>query len=170
MYEISVKGGLFRAISISASGLTAQRRKINAIASNMANVETTRAEDGQPYRRKQVVFSADKGEKPFTGVLKDTLNRLKVTRSEHLEIHGEADYEGPEGQKVTTDIIRETPQVPRLVYDPEHPDADANGFVEMPDINPLVEMVDLLTATRQYEANVTVLRAATSMVMRALEI
>ena len=170
MYEISVKGGLFRAIDISASGITAQRRKINAIASNMANIETTRAENGQPYRRKQVVFSAKKEKWGFDGALEEASHRLKVTRLAHLKILGAAVYQGPEGNKVETDVIHDQPQVPRMVYDPDHPDADANGFVEKPGINQLVEMVDLLTATRQYEANVTVLRAATSMIMRALEI
>ncbi|MEJ5186066.1 MAG: flagellar basal body rod protein FlgC [Candidatus Geothermincolales bacterium] len=130
--------GLFDALNVSASGMTAHRFWMDVIASNIANAETTRTAGGGPYRRKEVVFS-----------------------SFRQELEGS----GGEGVKVVGD---QSP--PRLVYDPGHPDAREDGYVEMPNVNPVTEMVDLVVASRAYEANAMALEAAKSMFLRALDI
>lgn len=122
-------------MDISSSGLSAQRKRLDMIANNIANAETTRTPEGGPYKRMQAVFS------------------------ENTE-------EG--GVQVKELIEDKTP--PRKVYDPGHPDADAQGFVEMPNVNVLEEMVDLISATRAYEANVTALNADKGMIRKSLEI
>ena len=170
MYEITGKGGLFRAMDISASGLTAQRKKINAIASNMANVETTRGEDGKVYRRQRAVFTSEKSKSGFTGAMERAKIDLKGTRPEHFGAPDAYKTGSGGAEKVNAEIVLADESSVQIVYDPDHPDADEKGYVSMPDINPLVEMVDLMTATRLYEANVTVLNSAKSMILRALDI
>lgn len=146
---------MFHSINTTASALTAQRLRMDVISSNMANAETTRAKliDGkwQPYRRKIVVMEPK--ENRFSSLL-----QMAVNRKEELG----------NGVKVTKILESNTPN--KLVYDPEHPDANENGYVELPNVDPLREMVDLMSATRSYEANVTVLNASKSMLMKALEI
>ncbi|MCS6801700.1 MAG: flagellar basal body rod protein FlgC [Chloroflexota bacterium] len=143
---------ILHALRVSASGLTAQRVRMDVIANNVANAETTRTADGGPYRRELVRF-LPRGATPFSLVL----DRFRGAS-------------GPayDGVEVTAVFQDDTP--PRLVYDPTHPDADAAGYVAYPNVNPVVEMVDLLAATRAYQANVTVLNAAKQMALKALEI
>lgn len=143
---------IFHALRASASGLIAQRLRMDVIANNVANAETTRTAEGGPYQREQVRF-LPRGASPF-GVLLDRLRGANVPA-----------YDGVEVTAVVTD---QAP--PRLVYDPTHPDADATGYVAYPNVNPIVEMVDLLAATRAYQANVTVLNAAKQLALKALEI
>ncbi|NLM52716.1 MAG: flagellar basal body rod protein FlgC [Firmicutes bacterium] len=131
---------MFQAMQVSASGLTAERLRLDLIASNIANAHTTRTETGEPYRRKTAVFAA---------------------------VLAEAGQAG-EGVRVTA--IRTDPTEPRLEYDPTHPDANEEGYVAYPNINVVQEMVDLVTAVRSYEANVTVLNAGKNMFLKALEI
>lgn len=131
--------GDFSAIDVSASGLSAQRRRLDAIAENIANAETTRTESGGPYRRRQVVF-----EEVATREL------------------------GRQGVRVSA--VQEDPRSPHLVYRPGHPDADANGYVAMPNVNLVEEMVDMISATRSYEANATALNATKAMARKALEL
>ena len=138
---------VFGAMDVSASGLSAQRQRMNLIAENLANAETTRTPAGGPYRRKEILLSAQ-GPSPFG----DVLGRL--TSAGGVEVVG----------------VQESQAPARRVYNPTHPDADPQGFVAMPNINPVVEMVDLLAATRAYEANVTAIQAAKSMAQKALEI
>ncbi|WP_088005920.1 flagellar basal body rod protein FlgC [Indiicoccus explosivorum] len=145
---------IFKSMNITASALTAQRLRMDVISSNMANMETTRArlEDGewQPYRRKTVELSSGSGS--FSSFLQ--------------KAQGSA---GPAGVKVTA--IHEDTETPfKLVFDPAHPDADGDGYVRLPNVDPLKEMVDLMSATRSYEANVTVFNANKSMLTKALEI
>lgn len=128
--------------AISASGLAAEQLRVELIAGNLANVHTTRAADGGPYRRRVAVFA----------------EKLGGAR------------EGFRGRGVEVRAIMADNGPPQLVYDPAHPDADARGYVAYPNINVVNEMVDLLTATRAYEANVTVLNAAKTMALKALEI
>jgi len=135
--------GLFDALNISASGMTAHRFWMDVIASNIANAETTRTAGGGPYRRKQVVFS-----------------------SFRQELEGS----GGTGEGVKVVGVVEDPSPPRLVYDPGHPDAREDGYVELPNVNPVTEMVDLVVASRAYEANAMALEAAKSMFLRALDI
>ncbi len=132
----------FDIMSISATGLTAQRLRIDVIADNIANAETTRTPRGEPYRRKIPIFA------------------------EYLE-RARACYK-LRGVKVVR--IEEDPSPFRLVYDPSHPDADQNGYVRMPNVNVLREMVDLISAQRAYEANVAAINATKSMVNAALDI
>ena len=130
----------FSSIDISASGLFAQRTRLNAIANNIANATTTRTEEGGPYRRQEVVFSAHSGK--F----------------------------GSGSGGVEVDEVIESSDPPKMVHDPSHPDADKDGRVAMPNVNIVEEMVDMVTATRAYEANVQAINAARSMATKALEI
>ncbi|HHY47667.1 MAG TPA: flagellar basal body rod protein FlgC [Firmicutes bacterium] len=144
---------IFSAMAISASGMTAERLRMDVIANNIANANTTRTPEGGPYRRQQVLFRAVMGD-----AVRGYLSRLDPA-------HPPATGLGV----AVVGIVRD-PSPPRLVYDPAHPDADQDGYVHMPNVNILAEMVDMLSATRAYEANVTALNAAKSMALKALEI
>ncbi|MGF7185182.1 flagellar basal-body rod protein FlgC [Desulfitispora alkaliphila] len=146
---------LFNSIDVSASGLTAERIRMDAISSNLANANTTRTENGGPYRRKQVVLS-EKGQDSFQANLNKAMNKNVLNNGVKVE-------------KITED------QKPfRLVYDPSHPDAiqegEMAGYVQKPNVNVVSEMVDMISATRAYEANVTAVNSAKNMAMKALEI
>lgn len=146
---------IFQNLSTSASALTAQRLRMDVISSNMANIDTTRGSyvDGQwqPYRRKMVETQPQGSE--FSSLLNKAMGNG----------HGVGG-----GVKVTKIVEDETPF--KLVFDPEHPDANEEGYVSLPNVDPLKEMVDLMSSTRTYEANVTVFNASKSMLMKALEI
>ncbi|MBA2873997.1 flagellar basal body rod protein FlgC [Thermaerobacillus caldiproteolyticus] len=146
---------MFEGLNATASALTAQRLRMDVISSNMANVDTTRARfvNGQwePYRRKLVVMEPK--EEGFSTYLQAAMNSRSSVGS---------------GVKVTKIVEDETPF--KLVYDPTHPDANRDGYVQLPNVDPLKEMVDLISATRSYEANVTVFNATKGMLMKALEI
>ena len=133
---------LLPALAISASGLAAEQLRLDLVAGNLANLSTTRAAGGGPYRRRVAVFA-----------------------EKLLEASG-----GFRGRGVKVAGVVADPSPPQVVYDPGHPDADASGYVALPNVNVVNEMVDLITATRAYEANVTVLNAAKAMAMKALEI
>ena len=140
---------LLQAFKISSSGLTAQRLKLNIISQNLANAETTRTQEGGPYRRKMVVFK-EKQIRPFQSELE---NQKK-------------NYSGVE----VSEIVRSQEDF-RMVYKPAHPDADpVTGYVAMPNVNHLTEMTDMMVARRAYEANVTAIENTRSMVNKALEI
>ncbi|MEK3866248.1 flagellar basal body rod protein FlgC [Paenibacillus sp. FSL H7-0716] len=138
---------------ISASALTAQRLRMDVISSNVANAETTRASvvDGKavPYRRKLVVLETNESNK-FSNILNSKMNNSN------------------EGVKVQSIIEDTSPLKP--IYNPSHPDADAEGYVYMPNVDITKEMVDMLSASRSYDANVTMLNASKAMVSKALEI
>ncbi len=134
------------ALDISAAGLMAQRMRLNVVAENLANVETTRTPDGGPYRRKVAVFG-----------------------TEPTQSFGQA-FGAAQAESVRVVAVEESGEPARLVHQPGHPDANAEGYVTLPNINPVLEMVDLLGATRAYEANITALQAAKSMATKALEI
>lgn len=147
---------IFHAFNISASGLTSQRLRMDVAASNMANAQTTRAtidENGefQPYRRKMVAMQPN--EKNF----KHFLHKAQAGKKQPTE-----------GVKVTHILHDNEPF--KLVYDPTHPDANEEGYVSYPNVDPLREMVDIMSATRSYEANVTSLNATKDMLLKALEI
>ncbi len=163
---------LFNVMRIIGSGLQAQRKKMEAIASNIANAQTTRAEDGLPYRRKDVVIKEAKAAREvrrrgFTHTLK-----LATTSPRHISRTGIelTRTEKIEEPSIEAQIVEAPPDRVKIVYDPHHPDADENGYVAYPDINPIEEMVDMMTATRAYEANVAAMEAFRSMVEKALEI
>ena len=131
----------FTAMEVSASGLSAQRVRMNVSSSNLANASTTRGVGGGPYQRRDVVL----GSVPMN--------------------NGGPGVSGVAVQQIATD-----PNPPRLEYDPGHPDADVDGYVAYPNVNPVEEMVDMITASRAYEAGVTALSTAVSMAERALGI
>ncbi|WP_046215356.1 flagellar basal body rod protein FlgC [Paenibacillus wulumuqiensis] len=139
---------------ISASALTAQRLRMDVVSSNIANAETTRAkiENGEavPYRRKEVVLSTNKP--AFADALNSAMNGNN----------------GVNGVKAVA--IHEDKEPFKLVFNPTHPDADRNGYVKMPNVDTLKEMVDMISASRSYEANVTALNASKAMITRALQI
>ena len=159
----------FAAIDISATGLSAQRRRMNAIASNIANVDTTQTKEGGPYKRKRVIMRPMEAQNPFRITFDAEVNRLARSHRTHFP-QIESRTSEPMGTGVQTEEIVETSAAPRLVYDPSHPDANESGYVALPDINIITEMVDMIAASRAYEANVTVINAAKDMIMRALDI
>jgi len=147
--------GILETMRVSLSALTAQRVRMDVTASNLANVDTTRTPQGGPYLRRQVVFATEQPS-PFA--------RLVQTRTGLVETPPSA------GRGVQVAGIVVDRRAVREVYDPTHPDADANGIVRYPDIDVVSEMTNLMAATRAYEANVTVLDALKTMAMRALSI
>ena len=139
---------IFTTMKISASALKAQRLRMNAISSNLANIETTRTPDGGPYRKREVIFqSTSQG-------FADTLDsRMR---------------DAAQGVKVSH--VQASSRPPLMVYDPSHPDADEQGMLAMPNINLVEETADMMSASRAYEANVTVVKSARRMALKALEI
>ena len=147
--------GIFNALNISASGLTAQSLRMDLIAQNIANVNTTRDENGNPYRRKTVVFE-EKNENAFQYAL-EMQGRRRAS-----ETNGN-------GVKVTA-IVEDHVTAMTKVYDPSHPDADEDGYVTYPNVNTVTEMTNLIDATRSYEANVTAFNATKNMLLKGLEL
>lgn len=162
--------GIFSIIDMGASGLSAQRKKLNAIAQNIANVETTKTPEGTPYKRRRVAFAEDSKKASFIDTFKESVKALSRTHIKHLP-----NSPGANSKTGKVPFVSATEQVVepiafKLVYDPTHPDADENGYVEMPDIDIIAEMVEMMAASRAYEANVTVVRSAKEMAMDALDI
>jgi flagellar basal-body rod protein FlgC len=143
---MSVMGGM----NVSASGMSAQRLRLDIISQNIANVNTTRDENGNVYRRKTVVF-AEKDMSSFGNILQYTAGTTG------------------DGVKVT-EITEDTKTQMRKVYDPSHPDADEDGYVTYPNVNTVQEMTDMIDATRAYEANVTAFNATKNMALKGLEV
>ena len=141
---------LLKSMRISASGLRANLKRTEAINSNIANAQTTRTAEGGPYRRKEVVFGSEPARESFGEILE-----------------GEIDAQA---QAVHATEVISSDKPPILKYNPSHPDANKDGYVAMPDINVMVEMADLLTAQRAYEANLKTLKVTKSMAIKALEI
>lgn len=164
---------LLRAMAISASGLQAQRLVIKATAANLANTQTIDPESGLPYQKKSVIFSAQNPGQPFLEILRSKIPKgqsIARTHGAHLPLVEiwQPDYPPlPEG--VTAEIITDGDGFKR-VYDPTHPQADEQGYVLLPDINLVEEMVKLMMAVRQYEANITSFNSVKQMIMKALEI
>ena len=139
------------AMSTSSSGLAAQRYRMNIISANLANAQTTRTPEGGPYRRRDVILGA-----------------LPAPRTFEEELRSQVKPDDPLHAKVLGVAIDERPPV--LRYDPSHPDANEDGYVAMPNVNPLEEMTNLMLASRTYEANVAAFNATKNMALRALEI
>lgn len=159
---------LFAGLKISAFGLSAQRKKMNAIASNIANAETTRTENGDPYRRKIVTMEAQQPEK-FARVLTSVESGLARTNAAHFSGINETRSQETIPSGVIAKEMNDTTDF-KMVYDPTNPDADENGYVRLPNVNIVSEMVEMVSATRAYEANVTAANAAKTMAKDALEI
>ena len=140
----------FDSMQTSASGLTAQRLRMNLVSSNLANTETTRTEQGGPYQRKEPIFAAT----PIQGAFGEVLKAELSNKPSEVNV---------------VEVINDS-RKPLLKYDPLHPDADPQGFVSMPNINVMEEMVNMMAASRSYEANVTAISTSKNMVLKALEI
>ncbi len=161
---------LLNAMKISATGLNAHRTKMNLIAENLANVETTRTAEGGPYRRKMVVFQGQDIDK-FKSVLEKKEERNKLGRIEFSPIEFEDEKKEDSGRGVKADKIVKSQEDFRIVYNPAHPDADpVTGYVAMPNVDHLTEMADMIVAKRSYEASVTAMSNTKSMILKALEI
>lgn len=160
---------LFAGLNISSLGLSVQRRRMNSIAENLANAETTKTESGGPYKRKFLQLKAH-GSQVFTSAIQQASIPLSTTQNGHVPL---AEF-GARGGPATMNAIeaKETtdPTPPRMVYDPGHPDADANGNVAMPNVNVVTEMVNMISASRSFEANVVAINAAKNMAKDSLEI
>ncbi len=139
---------LFSSIETSASGLTAQRFRLDLISSNLANAESTQTDTGEIYRRKVAIFAPNNGQSSFKKLLS-------------------AEMSNAFGVKVVG--VAEDNSSLRQVYDPGHPNADQDGYVTYPNVDVVTEMVDMMAATRAYEANVTAIEASKAMMQKALE-
>lgn len=161
---------LFTSMHISASGLSVQRTRLNIISENIANADTTRTAEGGPYIRKQVVVESGNKDKKFAEVLQENKIALRQTAKEHLpdEEFTTSDEKSKAGVHVASITTDDSPI--RMEYNPSHPDANADGYVAMPNVNIMQEMVDLVTASRMYEANVTALNSSKDMIRKALRI
>jgi flagellar basal-body rod protein FlgC len=153
--------GMFDAITAAGSALTAERMRMDVTAENLANAQTTRGADGQPYRRKEVILQERGGGPSFGSMLNASMNKGTP---------GATNRSAGNGGGVQVAGIAEDPTDFRMQYDPGHPDADQNGYVRMPNVNPVTEMVDLISASRGYEANVTAMNTAKQMFSKSLEI
>ena len=144
--------GLFQSFDIAASGMTAQRFRMDTIAENIANVNTTRTSDGKPYRRKIVTFQ----EKKLNPVsFEDTLSYGRSFKGNGVRVSSVS-------EDTETDFT--------MVYDPSHPDADANGYVSYPNVNTVTEMTNLIDSSRSYEANVTAFNAVKAMAQSGINV
>ena len=144
---------LFETLSVSASGMSAQRQRATALVENLANAETTRTPEGGPYRRKDVVFQSEPAHSPFSGIFQSELD---------------SGQEQAVGVSVS-EVIEDTREPDRR-YIPGHPDADAKGYVAFPRINPAEDMVDLMGASRNYSANVAAMAAVKDMINRSIDL
>ena len=142
--------GLFDAIEVAGSGLAAERLRMDVTAGNLANAQTTQGANGQPYRRREVVLQEAQPGQSFGSILASA----SASPVNGVQVAG----------------VVEDPSPPRKVYDPGHPDADAQGYVSMPNVNPVSEMVDLISASRSYEANVTSMQTAKTLFSKTLEL
>ena len=140
---------LFSALSVSASGMSAQRARTELLVENLANAETTRTPDGGPYRRKDAVFESTTVDSPFASVFNSQLESI--------------------GGVAVSGVITDT-SAPELRYLPGHPDANKDGYVAFPKMNPAEDMVDLMGATRGYEANVSAIAAVKDMIQRSIDL
>jgi len=145
--------GFFNTMNISASGLAAQRTRMDTLASNLANVETTRTAEGGPFRRRTVIFE-----------------ERQPNRQSFSAIFNRAMGQTPAGSGVRVHSIVEDETPGPLVFDPGHPDANADGYVERPNVNVVAEMVNMISASRSYEANITAINVTRSMMSRVLDI
>ena len=142
---------LFTSMHISSAGMSAQRSRMDVVAENIANAESTRTPEGGPYRRSQVVFETVGVEQDFGSIFKGQLGKS-----------------GP--QSVQVSEVNKDPRPFNVIHDPSHPDADANGMVKMPNVNTIKEMVDMNSAARSFEANVTTMDASKRMFLKTLEL
>ncbi|HEY6759733.1 MAG TPA: flagellar basal body rod protein FlgC [Baekduia sp.] len=152
--------GLFDAIDASGSGLTAERLRMDVTSENLANAETTKGADGQPYRRKEVVLQEANGGAGGQTSFASLLSSIQGGGSSGAGVTNGVTVSG---------IVEDSTPLKR-VYDPGHPDADKNGYVTMPNVNTVTEMTDLISSSRAYEANVTAMQTAKTMFSKTLDL
>ena len=167
--------GLFDAIRISGTGLRGQRTKMDVVARNLANAETTRTVEGTPYRRQRAVFREVLEQRVQQFRLQnDTAGEAEaggLTRTHQHHLRGMRTFDVSDREGVSSEVgLAPDASDFRVVYDPGHPDADEEGYVLMPNIDVITEMVDMIAATRAYEANVSAVQAAKDMFTQALKI
>ena len=151
---------------ISGYGLSAQRFRINILSSNIANANTTRTDEGGPYRKRSVIFKAFDFNKELNKKLGRDNNLLEYEDPLNEGVYGKEPKPNIMGVYVSK-IVRDD-RAPLMKYEPSHPDADANGYVAYPNVNPVIEMSDLIDATRAYQANVAAFQSAKNMANNAI--
>jgi flagellar basal-body rod protein FlgC len=159
-------GNIFEIFRISSEGLLLQRQRLTSIAKNIANANTTRTENGEPYRREIVIARAKEDDSAFHREINNYLTPLKILRE---QVPLEVGQKIPETQYLDIEIKKDMSEG-RLVYDPSHPDADENGYVRYPNVNVVTEMVEMITAQRAFEANVSVIESAKNVARDSLDI
>jgi flagellar basal-body rod protein FlgC len=162
--------GILNAIEVASQGLSVQRSKMNTVAENIANAETTETKEGGPYRRQRVIVKADKKEGAFSTLMSEAGVKLARTDERHIEGKPLPTGRGVELSSVKMKTVTDPASSYRLVYDPSHPQADAEGYVKMPDVEVVTEMVDMMAASRAYEANTVAISSAKQMAKDALDI
>jgi flagellar basal-body rod protein FlgC len=163
-------GGIFQAIDLSARGLSIQRMKMNVVAENIANAETTQTEEGGPYRRRRVMVKETKEPGSFDSYLQRASTPLAQTNPGHLPGKPWAINDKTEQSSAEPKEVVDPASKVKLVYDPGNPQADEQGYVKMPDVEIINEMVDMMLASRAYEANTTAIATAKKMAADALDI
>ena len=153
---------------ISGYGLSAERFRINLISSNIANANTTRTDEGGPYRRREVIFKAVNFDKTLNEKIKNSENFLEYENP--LDEPSLQDKANPAIMSVKVDKVIRDDSPFKMKYDPSNPDADKNGYVAYPNVNPVVEMADLIEATRAYQANVAAFQNSKAMAQSAIDI
>lgn len=162
-------GRIFGVFDISGSGLSAQRKNLEVRAENLANAESVDSKTGKPYKKKQVRFVSYDGRNSFARLIHHA--KLALLRQSGSQFQGFRSSPGEVDERgVGAEIVESAQQPTKLVYDPENPSANEDGYIQVPDIDTIGEMVDLMSAARAYEANATVLGAAKDMFKKALEI
>ncbi|WP_297484378.1 flagellar basal body rod protein FlgC [Sulfurimonas sp.] len=153
---------------ISGYGMSAQRVRVNVISSNIANAQTTRTEEGGPYRRREVVFKAINFNDAYNKALGNTTQ--SASYEDPLNEGQEGEKVNPAIMSVAVDKIVRDDSKPLMKYEPNNPDADSSGYVAYPNINPVIEMSDLVEATRSYQANVAAFESAKNMANSAISL
>jgi len=161
-----MNGNIFEIFRICSEGLLLQRQRLTSIAKNIANANTTRTENGEPYRREIVIARAKEDDSAFHREINNYLTPLKILKE---QVPSEVGQKIPETQYLDIEIKKDMSEG-RLVYDPSHPDADENGYVRYPNVNVVTEMVEMITAQRAFEANVSVIESAKNVARDSLDI
>lgn len=159
--------GFLSSFDISGYGLSAQRTRMNIISSNIANANTTRTAEGGPYRRREVVFKEISFDEELNQAIKDNFHLKKDEN--YIDDPLQNEYPSIPVSTVVVDKIVRDDSPFRLRFDPENPDADENGYIHLPNINPVIEMSDLIEATRAYQANVAAFQSTKSIAQSAVD-
>ena len=162
--------GVLQAIDLSSRGLTVQRRRMNVVAENIANAETTQTTEGGPYRRKRVIVKETKEPGTFDSYLKKAQTPLARTNPAHRTGMQVDIRQRDLMSSVDAKEVQDPESSVKLVYDPGNPEADENGYVKMPDVEIITEMVDMMASSRAYEANTAAIQSSKAMVKNTLDI